>query len=80
MIAEVVGVGTLKATTNFKDAVAKANLSLICAGTPSEKNGRVNLDLPLLNSVMQQPFAYSTSNRFGALAWKSARWGSGIKF
>lgn len=44
LIAEVVEAGKLSATTNFKDAVAKADLSLVCVGTPSEKNGRVNLD------------------------------------
>ena len=36
-IKEVVAKGLLKATTNFKEAVANSEISLICVGTPSEK-------------------------------------------
>lgn len=43
-IAEVVENGNLRATTDYKDALANADVSLICVGTPSEKNGSVRLD------------------------------------
>lgn len=36
--------GNLRATTNFKEAVAVSDVSLICVGTPSKKNGSLNLD------------------------------------
>ena len=43
-IENVVADGYLKATTDFKEAVTNSDISLICVGTPSEKNGSVRLD------------------------------------
>ena len=43
-IEEVVNKGQLRATTDFKEAVVNSDISLICVGTPSEKNGSVRLD------------------------------------
>lgn len=39
MVAEAVRTGTLRATTSAAEAVAFADLSLVCVGTPSRKNG-----------------------------------------
>lgn len=39
MVAEAVRTGALRATTSAAEAVAFADLSLVCVGTPSRKNG-----------------------------------------
>ncbi len=39
LIAEVVGSGALRATTDVREAIADSEVSLICVGTPSEPNG-----------------------------------------
>ncbi len=44
VLAEVVKKGKLRATTDFQEAVANADLSLVCVGTPSARNGSVKLD------------------------------------
>ncbi|MGJ5893726.1 nucleotide sugar dehydrogenase [Streptomyces sp. V2] len=39
LIADVVGKGTLRATTDVREAIAGSEVSLVCVGTPSEPNG-----------------------------------------
>ncbi len=52
MIRDNVAAGRLSATTSTADAVAQSDLSLICVGTPSRKNG--SLDLAYLERVAEQ--------------------------
>ncbi len=44
LIAKVVTEGKLKATTDFSTAIQQSDISLICVGTPSQKNGNVSLE------------------------------------
>jgi GDP-mannose 6-dehydrogenase len=44
LLAEVVGAKRLRATTSCERAVAESDLSLICVGTPSRANGRLDVD------------------------------------
>jgi GDP-mannose 6-dehydrogenase len=44
LIARGVAQGALRATTNPHEAVLSTDLSLICVGTPSQKNGSLNLE------------------------------------
>jgi GDP-mannose 6-dehydrogenase len=44
LVRENVAAGRLKATTSLADAVRKADIALICVGTPSEKSGNLGLD------------------------------------
>src|SRR5439155_16267605 len=41
MIRENVSAGRYTATTSLADAIADADIALICVGTPSEKNGNL---------------------------------------
>lgn len=43
LVTEVVGSGALRATTSARDALAEADLSLVCVGTPSAANGGTDL-------------------------------------
>ena len=43
-LEKVVKSGKLRATTNFQEAVINSDISLICVGTPSAKNGSVTLE------------------------------------
>ncbi len=44
VLAEVVKSGRLTATTDYKKAIANSDISWVCGGTPSAKNGSVTLD------------------------------------
>jgi GDP-mannose 6-dehydrogenase len=44
LLREVVGAGRLRATTSSDQAVAESDVSLICVGTPSRTNGRLDID------------------------------------
>lgn len=52
IIAAAVKAGTLRATTDVRDAVMNSEMSLICVGTPSQLNG--SLDLKYVRSVCEQ--------------------------
>lgn len=52
LIREGASAGRLRATTETREAVANTDLSLICVGTPSRKNG--SLDLTYLERVAAQ--------------------------
>jgi GDP-mannose 6-dehydrogenase len=52
LLAEGVAAGRLRATTSTAEAVMATDLSLVCVGTPSRKNG--SLDLTFLTRVCEQ--------------------------
>jgi len=52
LLGKAVSNGKFRATTSAKEAVEASELSLICVGTPSQRNGSLNLDF--LERVTQQ--------------------------
>ena len=52
MIEKAVANGTLRATTDVREAVLNSEISLICVGTPSQLNG--NLDLSHVRKVCNE--------------------------
>jgi GDP-mannose 6-dehydrogenase len=52
LLGKAVADGKLRATTDPKEAVRSSELSLICVGTPSQRNGSLNLEY--LERVTQQ--------------------------
>ena len=44
LVRDNVAVGRLRATTSLAEAIADADIALVCVGTPSEKNGNLSLD------------------------------------
>jgi len=52
LVKENASAGRLGATTSLTDAIAQADIALICVGTPSEKNG--NLGLEQLRRVVSE--------------------------
>jgi len=52
LVKSSVNEGRLRATTNAADAVKRSEMSLICVGTPSQRNG--NLDLQYVRRVCEE--------------------------
>jgi len=52
MVRQNVSTGRYRATTSLSEAIAEADIALICVGTPSEKNG--NLGLEQLRRVISE--------------------------
>jgi GDP-mannose 6-dehydrogenase len=70
LLGEAVATGRLRATTDVRDAVANSELSLVCVGTPSQRNG--NLDLSHVEKVCEEIGAcLARLGRFHVIAIRS---------
>ena len=62
--------GKISATTDFKEAVLKTDVTIICVGTPSSKEGHLNLDY-VFNSAKQIGEALKVKDTFHVVAIRS---------
>ena len=70
LLSEAVATGGLRATADVRDAVVNSELSLVCVGTPSQRNG--NLDLSHVEKVCEEIGACLASlGRFHVIAIRS---------
>ncbi len=73
IVEETVAAGRLAATTILEEALAEADVAMVCVGTPSDKNG--NLSLEQLHRVAEQIAAFLPQrNRPLTVAIRSTVW------
>jgi GDP-mannose 6-dehydrogenase len=70
LIREAVGAGRLRATTDAAEAVAGADVSLVCIGTPSNPNGSLNLTY-IKRACQQIGEAIAARTRFHIVVMRS---------
>ena len=70
LVAQVVRAGRLRATLHPGEAVAGSDLSLICVGTPSRRNGDANLD-HVLRAADDLGRALRSSSRYHTVVVRS---------
>jgi len=70
LIREAVGAGRLRATTDAAEAVAGADVSLVCIGTPSNSNGSLNLTY-IKRACQQIGEAIAARTRFHIVVMRS---------
>ena len=70
LIVEAVKGGRLRATTSAADAIATADVSLVCVGTPGNANGSLDLT-HIKNSCQQIGVALSSNDRYHVVVIRS---------
>ncbi len=70
MLAEALDKGLLTATTNATETVLNSDLLLICVGTPSYENGKVNLDF-IFNTTKEIALALKDSDKDISIVYRS---------
>jgi GDP-mannose 6-dehydrogenase len=70
LIDEAVKGGRLRATTSAADAIATADVSLVCVGTPGNANGSLDLT-HIKNSCQQIGVALSSNDRYHVVVIRS---------
>jgi GDP-mannose 6-dehydrogenase len=70
LIAEAAKGGRLRATTSAADAIATADVSLVCVGTPGNANGSLDLT-HIKNSCQQIGVALSSNDRYHVVVIRS---------